>query len=272
MMKKKIKSIGEFIEICMDNSFDSSIMRHRSEFVYRGLSSDGWEIQTSLYRNCGEDSAAIENSLIRNFSKYAFGEIDKVSGSSNIWRLLSIAQHYGLPTRLLDWTYSPLVALHFVTENLNLLHKDGVIYQLSLRIVKDKLPKSLLKNMSKNSSFVLTDEMMNENYCELEEFDKSLETDFICFFEPPAIDSRIINQFGLFSIANNANSNLNELVKEYDIVKIIIPKELKMELRDYLDQFNINERILFPGLDGLSKWLTRHYTPYKVIEEKKKKK
>jgi hypothetical protein len=41
--------------------------------------------------------------------------------------------------------------------------------------------------------------------------------------------------------------------------KIIIPAELKWEIRDKMDQANITERVLFPGLDGLSQWLRRHY-------------
>jgi hypothetical protein len=43
--------------------------------------------------------------------------------------------------------------------------------------------------------------------------------------------------------------------------KIIIPHELKWEIRDKLDQSNISERVLFPGLDGLCSWLARQYTP-----------
>ena len=97
----------------------------------------------------------------------------------------------------------------------------------------------------------------------LEEFELLAREDFFIFLEPQSIDARIVNQFALFSIASNPSIPLNELLdaRGIDIQKIIIPREIKWQVRDHLDQSNITERVLFPGLDGLSSWLKRHYTP-----------
>jgi hypothetical protein len=73
------------------------------------------------------------------------------------------------------------------------------------------------------------------------------------FFEPPSLDSRIVNQ-GAARISGGKRAR--PLCK-----KVVVARKLKWEVRDKLDHANIQERVLFPGLDGLSDWLKRWYTP-----------
>src|SRR5581483_10617686 len=106
-----------------------------------------------------------------------------------------------------------------------------------------------------------TTEMLNRVATSLEDFD-ALGGDFVLFFEPPSLDERIVNQFALFSLPSSAKMSLEELLRRIEpaVRRIIIPADLKWEVRDKLDQANITERVLFPGLDGLSQWLKRYFT------------
>jgi hypothetical protein len=97
----------------------------------------------------------------------------------------------------------------------------------------------------------------------LQEFDSLSPEPFVIFFEPPSLDDRIVNQASLFSMMSSPTAILNEwlLSKPELYRRIIIPAELKWEVRDKLDQIMINERILFPGLDSLGSYLKRYYSP-----------
>lgn len=83
------------------------------------------------------------------------------------------------------------------------------------------------------------------------------------------MDGRIVNQFALHSIVSNSETIPSDILLQHpkSFKRVIIPNDVKWEIRDKLDLANINERVMFPGLDGLSKWLTRHYSPR---SEKKK--
>jgi hypothetical protein len=104
--------------------------------------------------------------------------------------------------------------------------------------------------------------MLNRVAISLGEFDRLSEDDFVVFFEPPSLDDRIVNQFALFSLMSSPAARLDHWLADHaDLCRrIIIPAALKWEVRDKLDQANITERVLLPGLDGLSSWLKRYYT------------
>jgi len=234
--------------------------RYRSPYAYRGMPENYAGLKTSLMR-IGGDFAALELDILRNFSKYANiqDEFRRLGDSDWIW--LSVGQHYGLPTRLLDWTYSPYVALHFATADIEKSNIDGVIWCVDYIKAKEFLPESLQRVLRGHGDKFTVDllEQGAESLRKLE----ALENDgpFVAFLEPPSLDSRIVNQFALCSLMSNPKTLLNDWLEERDDLykKIIIPSRLKWEIRDHLDQANINERMLFPGLDGLCSWLKRHY-------------
>jgi len=248
-------------ELIFDNSWDSGIQRHRSRHAFRGVSDQAHKLDTGLMR-LGGPYLQLEGHLLRNFKKYAHKSIVE---RDSLWHWLSVAQHHGLPTRLLDWTYSPLVALHFATSELSRYDADGAVWVVDYAQAHNILPRNVLRSLQREGAQVFTVEMLSETVASLKDLD-SLSTgqdDFALFFEPPSLDDRIVNQFAYFSVLSRANLAMDDWLKGHPGLwtKIIIPRELKWEVRDKLDQSNVTERVLFPGLDGLSEWLKRHYTP-----------
>jgi hypothetical protein len=104
--------------------------------------------------------------------------------------------------------------------------------------------------------------MLHDAYQTLYDLDHA-EGDFVIIFESASLDQRIVNQYALFSMMSTADGVLSDWLKQYPELyfRIRIPAAMKWEIRDRLDQANINERVMFPGLQGLSKWLKRHYSP-----------
>ena len=234
--------------------------RHRSDFVYRGVADKSWGLQTSLQR-LGGDYVIVEKPLLRSFRKYAPpGSI----ASDSLWFRLSVAQHHGLPTRLLDWTVAPKVAAHFATAEEEHYDKDGAIWCIDVARARELLPEPLRNRLKAEYAWLFDLEML-ESIKSLEEFDRLSQQHgpFIVFFEPPSLDGRIVNQGAILSATPDVRFDLDDYLKRHSDLyrRLIIPKSLKWEIRDKLDQDNVTERMLFPGLDGLSRWLKRYYGP-----------
>lgn len=241
------------------DAWNENLGRFRSRYAFRGLSDASYDLATTLVR-LGGDYATLERHLLRNFKKYARRNVVE---QDSIWHWLSVAQHYGLPTRLLDWTYSPYVALHFATSNLEKFHLDGVIWAANYLKTHHQLPQKLQDQLTEEGANIFTVEMLSESLPSLKEFNQLDGGDGALFFEPPSIDERISNQFAFFSVMPDASGVLDQWLQRHPTIyrRIIIPAEMKWEIRDKLDQANITERVLFPGLDGLSCWLKRQYSP-----------
>jgi hypothetical protein len=130
------------------------------------------------------------------------------------------------------------------------------------RLTNARLPKTLRLVAKRAGSDVFTAEMLDEAAGSLAKLRALSKKSFVLFLEPPSLDQRIVNQFALFSLMSDARANLGEWLASRPQLarRVIVPAKLKWEVRDKLDQAGITERVLFPGLDGLTRWLTRYYT------------
>ncbi|OGX81788.1 FRG domain-containing protein [Hymenobacter glacialis] len=243
------------------DTWDGSIGRFRSPFVYRGSRSHLYELDTSLQR-LGGHYHELEHHLLRNFRKYA-RDTTMPAQAASTWDWLALAQHHGLPTRLLDWTYSPYVALHFATDDLDAYHEDGIVWALNYVKAAEHLPARLRQALQQEGSNVFTSELLQPVSSSLRELEVLQAEPYVLFLEPPSLDARIVHQYALFSLMSTAQSVLHDWLADRPELyfRIVIPAKLKWEVRDKLDQANITERVLLPGLGGLSRWLHRHYSP-----------
>ncbi len=249
---------AELQDMLFADTYNPHIDRIRSPYIYRGLSDINYELTTSLIRMGGEFDK-LEFHFLRNFKKYGFRS--EITNNTD-WDWLALAQHHGLPTRLLDWTYSPYVALHFATANMEKFNIDGVIWALKYESLNSYLPDPLMQKLEDIGSNSFTTEMLSATYSDIHELSKEVN-DFVVPFEPPSLDSRIVNQYAIFTFMSHSKALLHKWFEDKSPLyfRIKIPKEMKWEIRDKLDQVNINERVMFPGYEGLSKWLRRHYSP-----------
>jgi hypothetical protein len=244
----------------------------RSRFVFRGEPSPSIRLRTSLQR-LGRFAERIEPHLLRNFRKFAPPHADL---GNSLWTWLALAQHHGLPSRLLDWTFSPYVALHFATDVRSFEaqggsdvggagREDAVVWCVDFQRLHRGLPAPLRRALAREKADLLTSEMLDAVAPRLEDLSKlaSPRRPFVLFLDPPSLDQRLTNQFSVFSCLSDPRAQLLELLaREPEAVrKVVIPQSLRTEVRDKLDQANVTERVLFPGLDGLARWLARYYTP-----------
>jgi hypothetical protein len=257
MNERRAESWLQVQELLFADTWNDELGVFRSSFAYRGISDAASDLSSGLVRLGG--NTELERQLMRAFRKYATQD---AVPHDTAWDWLALGQHHGLPTRLLDWTYSPYVALHFATQNREKYDRDGAVWCVDYVRAHEQLPRQLRDVLADEGANLFTTELLDEAAPELADLEQYGD-DFALFVEPPSFDARIVNQYALFSVVSRAEARLDDWIERHDDIaqRVVIPAELKWEVRDKLDQANLTERVLFPGLDGICRWLARYYEP-----------
>jgi len=165
-----------------------------------------------------------ERRLLKMFKEMAVPYLNKMPRNDLEW--LIIAQHHGLPTRLLDWSYNPLVAAYFAVER----HHDD---------------NSAIYIYTKESAIDIEDEV--------DPF--SITRPFK--LRVPHISKRITAQQSVFTIQPNPRKEFHDPARLH---KISINNEAREAIKEQLYRYNIGRASLFPGLDGLAQQLDWVYS------------
>lgn len=256
-----INTYEELMPLFSAQVYQEKFHRHRSSYVYRGMGRTTYKMETSLARNCKDQQKIVEPSILRNYMKYAI--LDDPTIGDSIWNQMMSGQHHGLPTRLLDLTHSPLIALHFaavkdIDQNQD---EDCMIWRFDMAEIHDLLPEKYQKSILGSRSKVFTVGMLSEIVNDLDQYDNDMQDRSMVILEPSSIDQRIVNQYSFFAVVPNKMTDVEAFLDKYtnNTVKYIINKDLRWRIADELDAMGISERIIYPGLDGLSAWIARHY-------------
>lgn len=227
-----IKSFNELTDLLTSDNFTCG------HYVYRGVTDSAehklipsiGRIDESIL--CGLSIEEYEIETLNRFKLRANSEITPTPKDD--WEWLALAQHHGLPTRLLDWTSSPLIALYFATK-------------------PNILPDGTLGKCNPNGGAIFALHICNyiDTACTYSPFD----CDEYGLFYPPHITKRITGQFGLFSIQPNPEKELQNGFEDdagRTITKFNFSCQVAEEIQRKLYLLGIRHETVFPDLDGFS--------------------
>ncbi len=245
-----MNSLDEFFDL-IESKLKSDKFKDCNYPIYRGHSSESYELLPTLHREClrlQKDIWKTENQLFYEFRSLAGSKIN----FSSSWDILFLMRHEGIPTRLLDWTENIGTALYFALSATHLSNPHIWILD----------PYQLNKNRGGVDVGLLTPGEDLPDYAEAYAkytFIPSNEIDE----RPQAIypnrsNDRLLAQKGLFTIHGKNISKMEDTCAEC-LEKIDIPEVLIPKLKSMLKYFGLNSFSVYPDIKGLCQYMNETY-------------
>lgn len=297
MILLEIKSVSEYIGLIekLDKCYPAYATNESSErkFIFRGQGNATYKLLPGVLRKVtnevglfGENEGNITNymyaggsekKILNSFIQEASCYINRIDYNDHI-SSAELAQHYGVPTRFLDWTFNPLIALYFAC--IDNPDKDGEVYIVhalnyngfrSQNETKEVFYRSNKKNI----------ETIYNNLFNNKGLIKEQSMQYPLIYLPKYIDGRMVAQSSVFMVwGNNTESfedmidshccmklgenhsiiNFNKTDMQYKFFyKIKIRSSFKQFLFRQLDMLGINAKTVYPGLEGIGKSINKRY-------------
>jgi hypothetical protein len=239
-LNQKIASLADYVQVI------SSTVSGDERFWFRGHEDASYSLTPTALRCTKEKDRQTALDLMADFKRVAEIKLDRPPGPKDELKWAQIAQHYGLPTRLLDWTESATTALYFACLKPDL---NGIVFVLNpvdLNRRSDRLRPNIL-DPQRDERVILKYLMSGPKEAKLGSFPRAVN--------PTWNSERLILQKGVFTL-HGSRFSLNK-GKIRSLVAILILKEFKNQLLSQLQRIGVDEMTLFPELEHSCKHLVK---------------
>ncbi len=254
----RVKSVAQFSKVACDIRDDWIEGPNYFDPWFRGQTKASWPLEPNIFRLDllhAEDEIRAE--FERRASQYSLEPVP-----TDYWGWYFLMQHYGAPTRLLDWTDSALVALFFALNSDSLFpadNEDAAVWMLD--------PWWLNKRSLDSDSILLrnfegADAYLAEPYTNIDRSrDTTIEPIYPVAIDPPFLARRLAVQRSHFTIFGSARDGLTRLAAEKDarVVRINLARSALPQMRAHLLTAGITDTTIYPDLHGLAIELTRFH-------------